>query len=68
MAFIIEVPKDTHSGEPHEWDCDPRIFVNEATVESCEPKEGLDILDFMGFGPILDNLDFVHGHCETFRR
>ena len=59
MALIIEVPKDTLSGEPHERDCDLRIFINEVTVEIRKPEEGLDVLDFTGFGPVLDNLDFV---------
>ena len=62
------MPKDTLSGESHEQDCDPRIFVDEATVEVREPEEGLDILHLVRFGPVLNNLDFVRSHRKTFGR
>ena len=37
-------------------------------VEVGETEEGLDVLDSAWFQPILDNLDFVHGHCKTVGR
>jgi len=35
-------------------------------IEVGETEEGLNILDFPGFGPIWYDLDFVMGHCEAF--
>jgi len=35
-------------------------------IEVGKTKERLNILDFSGFGPIFDNLDFVWGHGEAF--
>src|SRR5882672_5626248 len=35
-------------------------------VEVGEMEEGLNILDIPGFGPILDDLDFVWGHGKVF--
>src|SRR5882672_723591 len=37
-------------------------------VEVGKTEEGLNILDFPRFGPILDDLDLVQGHGEAFRR
>src|SRR5467141_3137080 len=52
----------------HKRNCDFGISVNEMTIEVGETKEGFNILDFLRFGPILDNLDLVWGHGEAFRR
>src|SRR5882672_4258986 len=52
----------------HKWNCDLGISVNETTVEVGETEEGLNVLDFPRFGPILDNLDLVWGHGEAFGR
>src|SRR5882672_8725929 len=37
-------------------------------VEVGETEEGLNVFDFLGFRPILDNLDLVWGHGEAFGR
>src|SRR5882672_1854356 len=37
-------------------------------VEVGKTEEGLNVLDFSGFRPILDYLDFVLGHGEAFWR
>ena len=38
------------------------------TIEVGETEEGLNVLDFAWFQPILDDLDFVWGHCQAVRR
>src|SRR5882672_7685650 len=68
MALIGKVPGGTLAGKMHKRNCDFRISVNEMTVEIGETEEGLNILDFLRFRPILDNLDLVWGHGEAFRR
>src|SRR5882672_4741785 len=68
MALIGKVPGGTLVGKMHKQNCDFRISVNEVTIEVGETKEGLNILDFPRFGPILDNLDLVRGHGEAFGR
>ena len=37
-------------------------------IEVGETKEGLNVLDFAWFRPILDNLDFVGGHSQAVWR
>ena len=58
MALIGKVPGATLLGKTHEWNGDLGISVNEATVEVGKTEEGLDVLDFPGFRPILNDLDF----------
>jgi hypothetical protein len=37
-------------------------------VEVCEAKERLDILDFMGLGPVSDGFNFLGGHGKSGQR
>src|SRR5882672_7057702 len=68
MALIGKVPGGTLAGKTCKQNCDFGISINEMMIEVGETEEGLNILDFLGFGPILDNLDLVWGHGEAFRR
>src|SRR5467141_4208600 len=68
MALIGKVPRGTLAGKTCERNSDFRISVNETTIEVGETEEGLNVLDFLGFRPILDYLDFVLGHGEAFGR
>src|SRR5882672_1844908 len=68
MALIGKVPWGTLAGKTCEWNGDFRISINEMTVKVGETEEGLNVLDFSGFRPILDYLDFVLGHGEAFGR
>src|SRR5467141_1183935 len=68
MALIGKVPGGTLTGKTCKWNSDFGISVNEMMVEVGKTEEGLNILDFPGFGPILDNLDLVWGHGEAFGR
>jgi len=65
VALIREMPGGTLVGKMHKWNCDFRISVNEVMVEIGEAKERLNILDFLWYWPILDDLDFVWGHGEA---
>src|SRR5467141_20297 len=68
MALIGKVPRGTLAGKTREQNGDFGISVNETTVEVGKTEEGLNVLDFSGFRPILDYLDFVLGHSEAFGR
>src|SRR6266850_1890840 len=68
MALIRKVPCGTLAGKTHKQNGDFRISITEMMIKVGETEEGLDILDFLGFGPILDNLDLVWGHGEAFGR
>src|SRR5882672_25923 len=68
MALIGKVPRGTLVGKTCEWNGDFRISVNEMMVKVGEAEERLNVLDFLGFWPILDYLDFVLGHGEAFGR
>ena len=37
-------------------------------VEIGVAQEGLDVFNLSGFGPILNDLDFVGGHSEATQR
>ena len=39
--------------------------MDEAAVKVCKTKEGLNVLNFMGFRPILDSFDLLHRHRES---
>src|SRR5882724_7309855 len=68
MALISEVPRGTLAGKTRKQNGDFRVSENETTIEVGESEERLDVFDFPGFWPILDDLDFVRGHGEAFRR
>src|SRR5882724_11897872 len=68
MALISEVPRGTLAGKTRKWNGDFRVSENETTIEVGESEERLDVFDFPGFRPILDDLDFVRGHGEAFGR
>src|SRR5882724_842733 len=66
MALIGEMPGGTLAGKTCEWDCNFGISINETTIEIGKAEEGLYVLDFSWYWPILDNLDFVRGHGKAF--
>jgi len=55
-------------GETCKQNGDFRISINEVTVKFGKTEEGLDVLDFLRFWQVLDDLDFVQGHGEAFWR
>jgi len=68
MALIGEVPRGTLAGKMCERNGDFRVSENETMIEVGESKERLDVFDFPGFWPILNDLDLVRGHGEAFGR
>ena len=42
--------------------------MNETTISGSTTWAGLDVLDFIRLGPILDDLDFILSHLETTGR
>ena len=44
---------------------DVGVVGNESSVEVCKTQEGLKVLDFSGFRPILNGLNFSGEHGET---
>src|SRR5882724_3301635 len=68
MALISEVPRGTLAGKTCEQNGDFRVSENEMTIEVGESEERLDVFDFPGFQPILDDLDLVRDHGEAFGR
>ena len=39
--------------------------MDEAMVEVCKTKEGLNVLNFTGFRPSLDSFDLLHRHRKS---
>ena len=59
MALISKVPRRTLAGKMHERNSNSRVTMDETTIKFGKAEEGLNILDFLWLGPILDNLDLV---------
>ena len=68
LALLGEIPGEAFARKPSEWDSDGRISINKSSVEVCKTEEGLDVVDFARFRPILNALDFVVSHGETLGR
>src|SRR5882724_9491712 len=68
MALIGEVPRGTLVGKMCKQNSDFKVSENETTIKVGESQERVDVFDFLGFQPILDDLDLVRGHGEAFRR
>ena len=73
-AFFSDVKAEWHLSEKsqavplHERNGDFRVFRNETLIAIGKAQERLDNFDLLGFGPILNDLDFVGGHHEAARR
>src|SRR5882724_7608695 len=67
-ALIGEVPRGALVGKMRKRNSDFRVSENEMMIEVGKSKERLDVFDFLGFWPILDDLDLVRGHGEAFGR
>jgi len=61
-------PSTVFLGEVNEGAGDVGVVGDEATVEIGKAKEGADILDFLGSGPLGDAIEFdgVHGELTGF--
>ncbi len=68
MALIGKLPNSTLAGETSKRNGDLGISINETMVEVRETEEGLNVLDFLLFGPILNDLNFVRSHRKSFGR
>ena len=65
MTLIIKDPGHALACQMHKGHHDLGVSVDELTVEICETKEGLHILDLLGLGPILNGFDFLWGHRQS---
>ena len=65
VTIIGEVPRSIFAGKSCEGNDDVGVVMNEATVEVCESKERLDVLNFLQFQPVRNGLNFIHGHKES---
>jgi hypothetical protein len=61
-------PRGPFTSETCQGDHNVRILMNEVVVKVHEAQEGLNVLDFMGLGPILDGLHFLCGHGKSLWR
>src|SRR6266581_3588053 len=64
-TVVRENPRGPFAGEACQGDHNVGILVDETPVEVCEAKERLDILDLMGFRPVLDGFHFLSGHGKS---
>ena len=68
VTVIGEFPRSVFAGEPHKRNNNVGVVVDESTVEVCESKEGLDVLNFLQFWPVGNGLDFLCRHRESIGR
>ena len=67
-TLMGKIPRGTFVGKTCKQDSDVGVPINETMVEVGEPKERLNISNFLRFGPILNNLNFVGSHHKAFGR
>ena len=65
MTIVTEDPRHALACQMHKGGHDLGVSVDELTVEICETKEGLHILDLPGLRPILNGFDFLWGHRQS---
>src|ERR1700678_1757446 len=65
MSFSCKIPNNTLASEAGKRDHDVGIVGDEGAVEVSETQEGLNVLDFLWFRPILERLDFSGRHLQT---
>ena len=68
MALIRAIPSSSFASEAGEQNSDFGALWNEMPVEIGKAPEGLDVSNLLGFGPILNDLDFVRGHGKAAQR
>src|SRR5436190_783965 len=66
-ALRSKVPRSILARKASEGNDDAGVILDEATIEVGEPKEGLDVADFLGFRPVLDRFDFVSPSGERIK-
>ncbi|KIK76969.1 hypothetical protein PAXRUDRAFT_168248, partial [Paxillus rubicundulus Ve08.2h10] len=57
--------KDRGHGEGFLENDDIRVIEYKSAIKIGKPEEGLNVLHFVGFRPILNCLDFFRGHCQS---
>ena len=62
---MCKIPCCTFPCELGEQNCDLQVVMNELPIEVGEAKEGLNVFDLLRFWPLLDDLDFLIGHCQA---
>jgi hypothetical protein len=64
-ADVVKFPSGMLAGKPHEWYDNVRIAVNELPIEVTKTQEWLNILNFMRFRPVQNDLNLVLSHAEA---
>jgi hypothetical protein len=68
MALVGEGPRNLFAGEAGKRKDDVRVTVDESPVEIGKSKEGLNVLNFSGLRPILNDFDLGLVHSQTVQR
>jgi len=68
MALVGEGPRNLFAGEAGKQEDDVRVMVDKSLVEVGKSKEGLNVLNFSGLRPILDDFDLGLVHSQTVWR
>ena len=56
------------SDEIYQWDDNIQVVEDELVIEISKTQEELNILDFLGLWPVLNNLHFIIGHSKARKR
>jgi hypothetical protein len=67
-TLVRELLRSSLSSKTSEWQDNSRVIMNKLAVEVREAQEGLDIVDFSGFRPVLNHGNFGWVHGQAFRR
>ena len=67
MTGGVELPRNVLLDEVCQWNNNIWVVKDELAIEVSKTWEELNILDFLGFWLVLNNLDFVVRHGKTRR-
>jgi len=67
-TLIGEIPRRSLVGQVGERNNNVGVIMNEVMVEVGKSEERLDVLDFVGFWPVLNSLDLLRRHGEALWR
>ena len=65
-AVTIEIPYGVLAGKLCKRDNNVGVAMNETPIEVTKTQKGLNILNFMRFWPIQNDLNLVLSHAESF--
>src|ERR1700761_3581093 len=66
-TITVKIPRGVFLSQMSEWDHNIRIIMDKSPVKVSETKERLNVFDFLGFRPVLNDFDLFLIHADSPR-